>query len=307
MRVVLLHNPSAGSESHTREELVRNIHDAGHDVIGQPGSIPELRKLLRQQRCDLVAVAGGDGTVGLAARAIAGSDVPLTVVPVGTANNLARTFGILAAPRELVEGWRKGTLRDLDLGSFSVGAEAQTFAEAIGFGAFVSLMRQTEALSAPASAPAVLDRDLSLFQDIVHAAQPARYTIELDGDDRSGDYVLVEIMNIPFLGPNFEISPESDPSDGKFQVVLVSRQEQEALVELTALARKGRKAAHALPTTRARRVRVATADADYHHDGVLCRRAARPESTLELRAEVHPSAVQVLVPAASAAARRDAS
>lgn len=52
---------------------------------------------------DLVAAVGGDGTVGEVAEAVLGTDVPIAILPAGTANVVAREYGI---GRTVAEGER---------------------------------------------------------------------------------------------------------------------------------------------------------------------------------------------------------
>src|SRR5690606_6287146 len=80
MRVILLHNPTAGNQRHDADELAAMIEDAGHDVVKVVSRKEELADALRTG-CDLVAVAGGDGTVGKAASIVTGTQVPLTILP----------------------------------------------------------------------------------------------------------------------------------------------------------------------------------------------------------------------------------
>jgi hypothetical protein len=69
------------------------------------------------KRADLVAVAGGDGTVASVARRMVGRGIPVAVLPMGTANNIARSLGLLKKSfEELVEGWRDARRVPLDVG-----------------------------------------------------------------------------------------------------------------------------------------------------------------------------------------------
>src|SRR5688572_32929133 len=91
VRVILVHNPTAGSEDHSARDLEEQIVEAGHSLVASFSSPKELRKRpVSEGSCDLVAVAGGDGTVGKVANQLVGSGVAMTVIPVGTANNIAR-------------------------------------------------------------------------------------------------------------------------------------------------------------------------------------------------------------------------
>ncbi|SEI73496.1 lipid kinase, YegS/Rv2252/BmrU family [Arthrobacter sp. yr096] len=89
---------------------------------------------------DLVLVGGGDGTVASAAGLVAGTDVVLGVLPLGTANDLARTLEI---PRELSRAcaaFAEGKVVDIDLGR----ANGQPFLNVASAGLSVAV---TEALS----------------------------------------------------------------------------------------------------------------------------------------------------------------
>src|ERR1041384_1960383 len=91
MHVALLHNSSAGSEDHTDAELTRLIAKAGHQVVHVAESVTDLKTALHESPCDLVVVAGGDGTVGRAACELSGWQIPIAILPLGTANNTARS------------------------------------------------------------------------------------------------------------------------------------------------------------------------------------------------------------------------
>ena len=69
----------------------------------RPRHATELVAARLEEALDLVAVAGGDGTVGEVAEALLGTDVPIAILPTGTANVVAREFGI---GRTVAEGER---------------------------------------------------------------------------------------------------------------------------------------------------------------------------------------------------------
>ena len=115
MRVTAIYNPEAGQKPLTRQRLAALLDRAGYlatlvsatggrwkDALDDPGA--------------LVVVAGGDGTTAKVAKRLAGRGVPLAILPVGTANNVARSFGLDGRLDELIARWSDATPTPVDLG-----------------------------------------------------------------------------------------------------------------------------------------------------------------------------------------------
>lgn len=288
MRVALLHNTSSGSEDHTDDELIKLIGRAGHEVVHVVNRSGALTAALQASPCDLVAVAGGDGTVGRAACELSDWGIPLGILPLGTANNTALTLGLSAARmKKLIKGWDIGAKLPFDLALLDDGAVRQRFSEGVGWGVFASTVNEAKSRPALDRPSRQLKRDRKLFRGLVESTAPRPYRIEVDGRDCSGDYLLVEIMNVPFLGPQLQISPSSNPGDGELEVVLAGAEERELL---ETVGRTG-KSAKPLPCERGKHIRVRTADALMHRDGGLLRHAPG-ERDFEI--SVCPAAVHYL-------------
>lgn len=67
-------------------------------------------------RVDAVIVGGGDGTLNAAAPGLMQTGLPLGILPLGTANDFARTLGIPATLEQAVKIIADGQLRAVDLG-----------------------------------------------------------------------------------------------------------------------------------------------------------------------------------------------
>src|SRR4029434_8080446 len=106
MRVTLIHNPDAGDdEQPAGDRLVRLIRSKGHDVIYRSSKDNDWDSALKESS-DIVAAAGGDGLVGKVAKRLVGRRTPIALLPMGNANNVARTLGRMEKPlEELVTGW----------------------------------------------------------------------------------------------------------------------------------------------------------------------------------------------------------
>lgn len=284
MRVVVMHNPTAGDERHATDELVALVRDGGHDVVRVATRRGELALAL-EAGCDLVAVAGGDGTVAKAARIVAGTDVPLALIPAGTANNMARTLGLHDhhAVDALVAGWSRSATWGFDAADVTWRGGGCRVFEAFGLGAFPRAMNAAERSqrdSPAADAAAALRRDRELLRAAVIDTPPRAYRVDVDGTDHSGSYLLVELMLMPYVGPNLRLAPQVNPHDGLIDVVLVGEDERAALVdEIDALVR-GETVRWSPSSVRGRRVTIemdegAQPEAS-HADGDLCLHAGRP-------------------------------
>ncbi|HEY6078850.1 MAG TPA: diacylglycerol kinase family protein [Polyangiaceae bacterium] len=288
MRIALLHNTSAGSEDHSDAELSKLIRRAGHEVTHVVSRVRDLTAALQRAACDLVVVAGGDGTVGRAACELAGWHIPLTILPLGTANNTALSLGLAERPKRLVKRWQNGSLVAFDLGFLDDGAVRSRFAEAIGWGLFPLVIAAAKAETFDGSPRKQLERDRALFQTWVGQAPTRHYDIEVDGRDYSGEYALVEVVNVPLIGPRLEISPQSQSDDGLLELVVAGDAERPALTQLAA---SGELAPGSLRSTHGAKIRVQASEGLLHRDGTLVRHAPRSRS---FEISVEPIAVQYL-------------
>lgn len=287
MRVVLLHNGSAGSEDHTDAQLVELIRRGGHRVVTVAQTIDQLTAALQEADVDLVAVAGGDGTVGRTASELAGWGVPLAILPLGTANNTARCLGLDKKLRRIVDAWEETHPRRFDLALLSDGSVRERFSEAAGWGLFPAVIASAKRMVKPGHPQRTIRRDRHLFTRALAAKDPASYRIEVDGKDLSGDYLLVEIANIGMIGPRLEISPGSDPSDGQLELVVAGPSERSALEELIETGQ----CATPLPCVRGTHVEIGSSDGLHHRDGSLVR---HPVGTRRFLIDVEPAAVRYL-------------
>jgi diacylglycerol kinase (ATP) len=287
MRVALLHNTSAGKEDHSHDDLIHLIDRAGHEVVHVVDKPGALTAALQKNPCDLVAIAGGDGTVGRTACELCEWGIPLVILPLGTANNTAMTLGLTARLKKLVKAWADGARQPFDLASIDDGTNRRCFSEAVGWGVFAATVEQAKQRT-PLGRPArQLKRDRKLFRELGATVPPRDYRVEVDGRDCSGRYVMVQVMNLPFLGPQLHVSPTSNPSDGELEVLLVGEDQRGAL---ESLGRTGKSAVE-LRCERGRSIKVQAEDGIMHKDGALLR---HPPGAREFEISVRPAAVQYL-------------
>jgi diacylglycerol kinase (ATP) len=218
----LLHNPGAGDGEHSPDDLLELIEAAGFDC--SYSSTKKLEKTsIKPHKLDLVILAGGDGTVRKVAPQLLQEDLPIGLLPMGTANNIAKTLGISTDTETIIENWTHDRVKSFDLGHVYGLDEAFLFLEGFGFGIFPLLMKRMkkfnkEEVEDPADR---LKIALKVLHDIINEFEAVKGTIKIDGNDHSGKFLLIEVMNIKSIGPNLNLAPDADPGDGFFDVVLI--------------------------------------------------------------------------------------
>jgi diacylglycerol kinase family enzyme len=235
MKVTLIFNPDAGNDQQpSADELLELIRQAGHTVSYQSSKDENWRSAL-EQSCDIVAVAGGDGTVGKVAKDLIGRHVPIAVLPMGTANNVAKTLGLINRPlAQLIAGWLTAPHVKFDVGRASGPWNCKYFVEGLGIGLFTETMYRLDGtnnvdLAHLDDSEEKVKSVLGILIERLPSFTPNSLKITLDGRDMSGEYLLLEVMNISYIGPNLCLAPHANPSDGLLDIVFVSKDDQDNL------------------------------------------------------------------------------
>jgi diacylglycerol kinase (ATP) len=119
-RALVLRNPKARRGQESLDGPFRQLEHAGIDVtIETFEALPEIARDIVRLRsiADLIVICGGDGSISSGAMAVMESGLPLGIMPMGTANDLART---LAIPMDLTAAARviaAGQTRRIDMGT----------------------------------------------------------------------------------------------------------------------------------------------------------------------------------------------
>lgn len=257
MRITLLHNPSAGSGSPTRTELVSWLSALGHDVCYVSADDAEPGFLLSRP-ADLVVAAGGDGTAATVMRALAGRDLPVAILPLGTANNVAGSLGVRGAAPDLIRRLASAHPRLVDVPSVSGPWGNARFTESVGVGLFARVLRDAASEEHAEGVDTGL-RDLrsgrgERMRRVLARQQPVRRTLDVDGEPVSGEYLFIAAFNTPSIGPRLELAPGADPCDGRLDLLLITEQERSALADYLAAIDDDPGARFSVPTRKCREV-----------------------------------------------------
>jgi diacylglycerol kinase family enzyme len=192
--------------------------DRGWDPwFGPAGEVQDSLALTRRAvaaGASLVFAAGGDGTVRACAEALAGTGVPLAIVPLGTANLTARALGVPSQDGRAVEAGFGGRDHAIDL-ALVEGAGGTWFTAMAGIGLDAAVVaaageRLKRRLGWAAYAAAGV-RQLAL--------PPREFTIRPDGAEplrRRARSVVV--ANVGLLPGGFTLLPAARLDDGLLDV-----------------------------------------------------------------------------------------
>ena len=281
MRVSLLYNENAGDGvplDHIRDA----IEQRGHELVRVVEDRTDVERLL-EERPELVVAAGGDGTIAHAARLLARRGIPLAILPLGTANNIAKSVGITASIEDLIGGWETAGRLRLDLGVAEGVWGRRHFVEAVGGGlipaAIADMKARTDDDVPPRSKVA---RAVRAFREVLSRLQPSEWTIVADGARTTGEFLLVEVLNIRLIGPNLAFSADATPLDGLFRVVIAGEEHREEIARYLQHLLEGRDHPPSLTSQCARQVTL-QGSTDIHVDDEVL--SASADRTVSIRVE----------------------
>ena len=227
------------------------LRAAGADVeLRVTRSAAELASVAADPNRRLVLL-GGDGTVHAFAN-LPPASAEVALLPVGGANNIARSLGI---PLDLAQAAAlavSGRARSLDLIQARTARRRVIAVEGVSVG-FHAVARARYAAVNSTDVRAAVGAGLSA----IRAFDRAPVALELDGDAELATFGQLFLANLPFYGPRLAVAPAADPADGLLDVVRIPARGRLDVVAALAALRLGRDP-HGLTRERVRRVRINT-------------------------------------------------
>lgn len=290
MAWVLIANPAAGGGRGRRRAEAAQAALAGAGVQCQlalteaPGHAARLARQAVAAGCERLVVCGGDGTIREVLPALAGTPIPLGLLPFGTANDLARALGV---PRRLgpaVQLLLEGHPTAIDLGK--TGQALFATVAAFGFDAEVSeAMRQGQVPIAGTLG--------YLYATVRHLYRFAAPRVRLEGEFGTieGPVLLVATANTRSYGGGMQIAPAADPADGKFAVCIVKNLPRRTILAVLPRLFWGGHVHH--PAVRLERTSWLRLHTDTPH---LMHADGEPLAHTPATLEVLPGALQVVLP-----------
>ena len=228
-KTVFLVNPAPANGKTGRRwpEIARAAHGAGlhgEAIFSErPGQLGELARGAADDGAELLVVVGGDGTVHEVVNGIAGrEDVELALIPRGTGWDFARGHGISKRLDRALRVALDGQARPFDLGRATYRADGRDetawFANmaSVGMSGAVAAKANatTKALGAKTSYLLALGVVFARWKNV-------RLRVEV-GDERREGLMEDTIVAVGrYLAGGMMITPDAEPDDGLFDVLLI--------------------------------------------------------------------------------------
>jgi len=224
-RCAVIYNPTKVSDTFEGTLTARLQADGWQDTLWLETSADDPGRQMTAQAVDagvdLAIGAGGDGTIRIVADGLAGSGIPMGIVPAGTGNLLARNLRLPLVEEEAIDVILRRHTRTIDLVKVSVdGAdEGEYFAVMAGMGVDAMIMDETNPdLKAKIGSAAYF-----LAAGKALGRLPMDITVAVDGRRaRKRRAMLCVIGNVGELTGNITLIPEASPDDGRFDVYVAS-------------------------------------------------------------------------------------
>ena len=215
---VFLYNPESGKGKIARNVgCISTIFQAyGYDVTPQRIDFA-VNPFDGNETIDLMVVAGGDGTVNYAVNAMKrkGLDIPIGVIPAGTANDFAGAVGMSREPLEAARQIASGSVERVDCGRVN----DLYFVNIFSFGIFTTTSQRT---------PDERKHKIGKLAYIIEGVKEFRtmhavpLEIEADGERFDLRSLMVLIFNGETAG-GFHLARRSSIKDGLFDCILLEK------------------------------------------------------------------------------------
>lgn len=222
-KAILLYNPKAGQRligsylDYIAEKLQELDYELRLFRSMRPGDIKEyINMYITEDNTDLILISGGDGTVNDCITGIMekGIDIPLLILPLGTANDFANSAGIPGDIKENLMLLNDDNLTYVDIGK----ANDKYFVNVCNMGLFSGVSHNVDL---------ELKKKFGRFAYYIKGFEEIQnytamdMTITTDECVLNDKYILVLVFNGKGAGGMLKLAKDAEITDGKFNIVCI--------------------------------------------------------------------------------------
>lgn len=216
--VLLVVNPISGNIS--KEDLIEELKvatqkiKASLDIYYTEGKndVNNIKSRLKADKPDRVIVAGGDGTIKLVAEALQHHEIPLGIIPAGSANALALNLSIPRLLEKQLEVALGSEAIEIDL--LEINGELCLHMSDLGVNA--ELIKNYE--SSPIRGK--MGYLLQTIPTLMRSKYPFEFTVETPERTYNQKGILLALANAKKYGTGANVNPKGQINDGKFEVLI---------------------------------------------------------------------------------------
>ncbi|MBA2405373.1 MAG: lipid kinase [Bdellovibrionales bacterium] len=215
-RILLMINPKSRSGEKATQEITEALRTCGHSIIipEDKESRDDPNEFIRKNKtqADFVIVGGGDGSVNHLLPGLVDTQLPLVVYPLGTANNLARTYNIPFDAKGICDLLKEGQVIYIDLGEVN----NNLFVNVAGLGLSTEINRHV---------PHTMKRHLGVLAFILTAFKmffkmnPFRAWIDGGKGEIKTRSWQISVCNGKHYGSGLTIKHDASLDDGKLHLL----------------------------------------------------------------------------------------
>jgi diacylglycerol kinase (ATP) len=290
-RLLAIQNPRSGGGGYKRDLplIMGALRGLGYEVDERltegEGDGARLARAGVEEGFDIVCAIGGDGTVNEAINGLAGTEVPLAIIPTGTVNVLAMELGIPLDPPDAVRLLEGGTVSWIDLGL----AGERYFGLMAGVGMDAAVVASLSPVMKKAFKEAAF-----AVQGLANYLTKEEPRIRVACEERSVEGYFAVFGNASNYGGGFGITPLADMRDGLLDVCVLKDKSFLSTISYWTAALINAHLRHPkVEYFRTEAARVTTVEPDKE---VLVQTDGEMAGKLPLSCSVVPRALRVVVP-----------
>ncbi len=219
LKLLFIINNSSGKDDKDWPQLIEDhFKNTPHSIdlyVLPDNCVPkDIQQKAKEASPDKIIAVGGDGTVKLAAQCCMELNIPLCILPAGSANGMAKELGIPTDPEQAMNVIAEGCVKKIHL--VDVNGELCIHLSDIGFNAF--MMKKFETFHTRG----MWGYAKALWQVLrIHSYMEVE--IKVDGEKKRKRAAMIVIANATKYGTGALINPDGTLEDDKFEVIVMKK------------------------------------------------------------------------------------
>jgi diacylglycerol kinase family enzyme len=231
MKLLIIINPISGNTNKKdfkkRAEKIFKKYNTEYKFFETSGKNDQekIHEIAKDFQPDKIAAAGGDGTILTTTLAVKGLNIPVGIVPLGSANGMAFEINI---PQEPIEALKdillSSMIKKIDILVVNQEHYSLHFGD-VGVNARVVQASEENENRGMASYAKAFLQEVGNFDKF-------NYTIETPDKKTEGKAVMTALCNARHFGSGIPINNVSNPFDGKFEIIVIKEVDASAIVNM---------------------------------------------------------------------------